>query len=83
MSWKSLCDRGEEKNPLQIENYKMLLISGDPVIWGMLAYTVLGERFLNLASLVTEKEAMKSLGDFAGSIDHIWLCFSNLFVRLL
>lgn len=29
----------------------MLLISGDPMIWNMLAYTVLGESFLKLASL--------------------------------
>lgn len=50
----------------------MLLISGDPVIWRMLVSTVLGERFLNLAFPVTEKEAMKPFGNFRGNIYQIW-----------
>ena len=62
MSWKPLRDSGEETSPLQIEDHRTLLISGDPVIWSMLAYIALGERFPNLASWVTENKAMKSLG---------------------
>lgn len=78
MSWKPLRDSGEETSPLQIENHRTLLISGDPVIWSMLAYIALGERFPNRASWVTENQAMKSLGGILQATYTIFGCASPL-----